>query len=77
MVVGQGMRLTTYGLAIGTAGALLLARIMQSLLYEVKPNDPLVYGLTVLVLLMVSVIACWIPAYRASRVDPLTALRDD
>jgi putative ABC transport system permease protein len=77
LVVGQGMGTTAMGLAIGTAGSLALTRTMQTLLFGVKATDPVNIIAVVLLLGAVSLFACWIPARRATRVDPLVALRDE
>ena len=75
MVVADGFKLTLIGLAIGIAGALGLTRFLSSLLYSVKPSDPLTFiGVSVL-LAAVALLACYIPARRAVRVDPMVALR--
>jgi putative ABC transport system permease protein len=63
------------GVAIGIAGALALARLMASLLFHVKPADPLTLSGVALLLALVALLACYIPARRAMRVDPLVALR--
>ena len=63
------------GLAVGLAGTLMLARTMESLLYEVDPFDPVTHATTSLVLLTVVLLATWVPALRASRIEPVTALR--
>jgi ABC-type antimicrobial peptide transport system permease subunit len=65
------------GIAIGLAGAFALSRFLSSLLYGIGAVDPLTYGAVTVALLMVAVAACWIPASRAMRVDPLVALRAD
>src|SRR5262245_3384933 len=75
LVIGQGMGLAGVGLGIGLGAALALTRYLESLLYEVKPTDPLTFGGVALLLLGVSLLACWIPARRATKVDPLVALR--
>ena len=75
MVAGHGMRLTFAGLAIGLAGAFAVTRWMTSLLYEIRPSDPLTYAGVALLLAGVAFVACWIPARRATRVDPIVALR--
>jgi predicted permease len=75
MVLGEGMRLVGMGLALGVVGALLLTRVMAGLLYGVRATDPLTFGATVLVLLLVAVAACLVPARRATTVDPMVALR--
>jgi len=75
LVVSQGMRLAFLGVALGLAGALALARTVAVMLYEVTPFDPVSYGATAAVLLGIAVLACYVPARRATRVDPLIALR--
>ena len=78
MIVGQGLTLAFAGLAIGVAAALVLARLLSSfshLLYGVCGNDPLTFGIVSLVLLSVAVAACYVPARRAMRVDPMMTLR--
>jgi putative ABC transport system permease protein len=75
LVIGHGMGLAGVGLGIGLGAALALTRYLESLLYEVKPTDPLTFGGVALLLLGVSLLACWIPARRATRVDPMIALR--
>ena len=77
MVVGGGMKLATIGVVIGIAGALALASLIASMLYGVTAFDPVSYAVTASVLLVVSALACWIPARRAMRVDPLVALRQE
>jgi putative ABC transport system permease protein len=75
MVVGEGLRLALIGTGIGLAGALVVARLISSLFFGIAPYDPLTFaGITVL-LGMVAFLACYIPARRATRVDPLVALR--
>jgi putative ABC transport system permease protein len=75
MVIGQGMALTLMGVAIGIGGAFGLTRFLASFLFGVKVWDPFVFIVTPLLLTMVALIAIWIPALRATRVDPMTALR--
>jgi putative ABC transport system permease protein len=75
MVVGQGLRLALIGIAIGVAAALVLTRFLASLLYGVKPTDPLTFFAVSLILIAVALAACYIPARRAARVDPMVALR--
>lgn len=75
LVVGQGMALALIGVGIGTAGALILMRSLSSLLFGVKPTDPLTYIVVLAVLSAVALLATYIPARRATKVDPLVALR--
>jgi putative ABC transport system permease protein len=75
MVVGRGMGLVLAGLGIGLVGAMVLMRLMASLLYGVEPTDPATYAAVALVLGLVALVACLIPALRATRVNPTVALR--
>src|SRR5262247_1832860 len=75
MVLRQGLKLTALGLLIGLAAAYALTRYMQSLLFGVKPTDPLTFAAIALLLVVVAFLACWIPARRATKVDPMVALR--
>jgi putative ABC transport system permease protein len=75
LVLGNGLLLTVLGLAIGMAGALGLTRLMKSLLFDVTPTDPLTFGAVSVALIVVAVIACYVPARRATKVDPLKAIR--
>jgi putative ABC transport system permease protein len=75
MVVRQGMSLVIAGVGLGLAAAFVLTRLMQSLLFEVSASDPLTFIFVALLLAVVAFIACYIPARRATRVDPMTALR--
>jgi putative ABC transport system permease protein len=77
MVVAQGMTLAVIGIGVGLFGALWLTRFMASLLYEVSPTDSMTFVLIPLVVALVVLCACLIPARRATRVDPLVALRDE
>jgi ABC-type antimicrobial peptide transport system permease subunit len=74
-VVRGGMRFPIIGLVVGVAGSLAMSRVLSSSLYEVSPTDPLVFARTVALLLVVSAAACLVPAVRATRVDPLEAMR--
>jgi predicted permease len=76
-VVRQGVVLAAFGLAIGAAGSLAVTRLLGSMLFEVKPGDPVTLIGVSLLLMPVAVAACYIPARRASRVDPLVALRHE
>jgi putative ABC transport system permease protein len=77
MIVMDGLRPTLTGLCIGLSGALLLGKVVAHLIYGVKAYDPATLGAVSLLLVMVAIIACAIPAYRASRIDPMAALRDE
>jgi ABC-type antimicrobial peptide transport system permease subunit len=75
LVIGEGMALALIGVAIGIAAALGLTRWMANLLYGVSASDPVTFAAVAAVLLLVTMAACYIPARRAMRVDPMTALR--
>jgi putative ABC transport system permease protein len=75
LVLKKGMGLTLLGIAIGMAAAFALTRLMSSLLFGVKAFDPLTFVAVPLLLAMVALLACWIPARRATKVDPMIALR--
>ncbi|HEX6050089.1 MAG TPA: ABC transporter permease [Gemmatimonadaceae bacterium] len=77
LIVGQGMRVVALGATAGLAGALLVTRLMTAFLYGVGATDPATYASVTLVLMTVAVVACVIPARRATRIDPLTAMRSD
>jgi len=77
MILRQGFALLSIGAMIGVAGALALTRFIASELYGVKPGDPLTFGAAIFVILCVGGLACWVPARRAMRVDPLVALRHE
>jgi putative ABC transport system permease protein len=75
MVLKQGLTLVSLGLACGVLGALALTRLLSSLLFEVQPGDPLILVLVSGLLVAVALVACYIPARRATKVDPMVALR--
>jgi ABC-type antimicrobial peptide transport system permease subunit len=75
MVLSQGMLLVFVGVAIGLLGAFLLTRVLSSLLIGVGTTDPITFGGVVMLLLLVALLACFVPARRAAKVDPLKALR--
>lgn len=74
-VLRQGMLLAAAGFALGIAGALAAGRLMESLLHELKPRDPAIFAATAALLAVVTLLACYIPARRAARLDPVRALR--
>ena len=77
MILGRGLRLAAVGVALGLVGALLLTRVMSGVLYGVTATDPLTFGAVALALLAVAAFASWLPALRATRVDPLVAMRGE
>jgi len=76
MALGEGMTLVAIGLGSGLVGALILTRFLRSMLYAVSPNDPLTFVALPALLAAVALLACFVPARRATQVDPLVALRD-
>jgi ABC-type antimicrobial peptide transport system permease subunit len=77
LVIRQGIGLTLLGSAIGVAGAVALTRMMKSWLFGVSPTDPLTFAVAALLLTIVALLSCWIPARRATKVDPITSLRSE
>ncbi|MFQ5743498.1 MAG: hypothetical protein ACE5HV_07905, partial [Acidobacteriota bacterium] len=77
MVLGNGVAVAGLGLALGLAGAGGLTRLLTSMLFEVEPTDPTTFAAVAILIGAVAVAAAWGPARRATRVDPVTALRND
>ena len=75
MIISEGGLLVVLGLVLGVVGALSLSRLMQGLLFGVEPRDPVTLAGVSVVMAGVGVLACWIPALRAARIDPAVALR--
>jgi ABC-type antimicrobial peptide transport system permease subunit len=77
LVAGQGLRLSSLGIAVGILAAFAVTRVMSTMLVGVSPTDPLTFAAIAAFFLGVTALACWIPARRASRMDPIAALRDE
>ncbi|MFN2564853.1 MAG: FtsX-like permease family protein, partial [Gemmatimonadaceae bacterium] len=77
LVVRQGLVTAATGLALGLAAAAAATRFLSGFLFGVRPLDPLTFGAVPALLLLVALVACWLPARRATRVDPMSALRTD
>jgi predicted permease len=77
MVLGQGFRMTTVGLVAGIAASFVLTRLLQTQLFNVKPTDPATMATVTVFIALVAIVACYIPASRATRVDPMVVLRDE
>ena len=73
--MSRGLVLTAGGVMLGAAAALALTRLMGNLLYKVSPRDPLAFGLAFVIMIIVALVACFLPAWRATRIDPVRALR--
>jgi ABC-type antimicrobial peptide transport system permease subunit len=77
LVVGQGMALSLFGVTLGLAAAFLLTRLIRSMLFGVAPTDPFTFAGISLLLAMITLLATYIPAQRATQIDPVTSLRQD
>jgi ABC-type antimicrobial peptide transport system permease subunit len=77
LVMSRGLALTAGGVLLGAAVALALTRLLGNLLYKVSPRDPLAFGSALLVMMITASAACFIPAWRAARTDPMQALRNE
>jgi len=75
-VIRRGLKLAGIGLLIGVVAALALSRLLDSLLYGVSATDPITLGISLLVLGLAALLACMLPAVRATRINPITALRE-
>jgi ABC-type antimicrobial peptide transport system permease subunit len=77
LMIGQGLRLPLAGVAIGLTGAYLLVGLSQSQLFEIQPTDPVTFAGVTALIAAAAIPACYLPARRAARVDPVVALRND
>jgi putative ABC transport system permease protein len=77
MILRQGLELAIAGAALGLVGALIVSHLMAGLLYGVRPTDPLTFVGVAILLIGIALLACYLPARRAMRVDPMIALRDE
>jgi putative ABC transport system permease protein len=75
LVLGQGLKLVLIGVALGTGASLAVTRLVKSLLLGVSATDPLTFVAIAALLTLVALLACWLPARRATKVDPMVALR--
>jgi len=75
LIVGQGLKVVALGVAVGVIAAIALARVMTSLLFGITATDPLTYAGVALLLVLVALLACFVPAQRAAKIDPMIALR--
>ncbi|HKC89445.1 MAG TPA: hypothetical protein VKG02_25910, partial [Blastocatellia bacterium] len=76
-VIGQGLKLTLLGLAVGLTASLQVARAMKSLLYGVGAGDPTTFAVIALLLVCTALLACFLPARKATKVDPVVAIRSE
>ena len=77
MILADGARMTCIGIASGIIGALLLTRVMAGLLFGVRPTDLATFSVVVIAQCLIAALACYVPARRAMKIDPLVALRDE
>jgi ABC-type antimicrobial peptide transport system permease subunit len=77
LVLRQGAILTGIGLAAGVIAAVALSRVMRTLVFNVRPSDPLTMGAVTIFIALIALVACYIPARRATRVDPIVVLREE
>jgi putative ABC transport system permease protein len=77
MVLGKGLQLTLVGVVIGILAALAATRLISTMIYGVTPADPMTFAAVAVFLVLVALLACYVPARRATRVDPLVALRHE
>jgi ABC-type antimicrobial peptide transport system permease subunit len=77
LVVRQGLYLVIIGMTLGVAGAFAVTRVMASLLYGVSPTDPVVFAFVACALCVIALFACYLPARRATKVNPVVALRSE
>jgi putative ABC transport system permease protein len=76
-LIGEGLRLAMAGVVLGVIGALLISRLLGTMLFQISPTDPTTFVSVAAVLTAVALLACYVPARRATRVNPLTALQSD
>jgi putative ABC transport system permease protein len=77
LVVGEGLRLSAAGMIVGLAGAFAVTRVMASMLVGVNPTDPATFAAIVALFAAIAMMASWIPARRAARLDPMSAIREE
>jgi ABC-type antimicrobial peptide transport system permease subunit len=77
LVMKQGLQLTIVGIVVGLAGAFGISRLIATLLFGVRPTDPTTFVVVIMTITLVAAVACWLPAWRASRLDPSVVLRAD
>jgi ABC-type antimicrobial peptide transport system permease subunit len=77
LILGQGVRLACVGLTVGLIASLALTQVLKSMLYGISANDPVTLASAIGLLLIVATTACWVPARRAMRLDPMVALRHE